>query len=64
MLMRHVEHPYPATAIRAAGIWQSRAQKAVIKRVCLRAAATLVLGGLLAASIALTTAITFWRIQY
>ena len=40
------------------------AHRATIKRVCLRIAAVLLMGGVLAALIGLRTAIFFWRFQY
>ena len=40
------------------------ARLAMIKRVCLRLAAVLLMGGVLAGLIALKTAIFFWRFQY
>ncbi len=40
------------------------AHRTTIKRLCLRLAAVLLAGGVLAALIALRTAVFFWRFQY
>jgi hypothetical protein len=56
MLMHRFEQPARDTGTKAVGTWLSRPPKAVIKRVCLRVAAVLLMGGASACVIALKTA--------
>jgi hypothetical protein len=65
MLVHRFENSLPSSARRNSPTPAlTAAHRATIKRVCLRLAAVLLMGGVLAALIALKTAIFFWRFQY
>lgn len=65
MLMHRVQNSVPLTGEQDAPTRKLAApRRAAIKRVCLRLAAELLAGGVLAALVALKTAMFFWRFQY
>jgi hypothetical protein len=65
MLAHRFENPAPSSARgNGTAATLTAAHRATMKRVCRRLAAVLLMGGVLAALIALKTAIFFWRFQY